>query len=400
MGRFRHYRNLDKTEDRLSPSASRLSFRTSSRGSAQRELGRLGSGLTMAPSPEWQGPVSPALFTPVVESADRVPRLCVVVDTEEEFDWTAPFSRDNVSVTAIAEVGRLQSVLTPYRLKPTYLVDYPVAVTASSADRLSEIAGRDECQIGAHLHPWVNPPYTESGWPAHELRLQPGARARAELRSQDVAQGDRRAPGPRGRFLQGRAIRIRPLHRSDPRDTRIRCRPQRQSPHGFHRRRRTDLRGLRAACRRCSASGAACSSCLARRDSSAPHDDSVRDCIARRRRGWLEPFRAVGVLARTGVLNKVMLSPEGNTFTEMQTLTDTLYAAGVRTFSLTMHSPSFKPGCTPYVRSIRERDDFLATIDRYCDYFMNRLGGVPSTPADVFDDVSKRVRPSSRGDVS
>ena len=34
--------------------------------------------------------------------------------------------------------------------------------------------------------------------------------------------------------------------------------------------------------------------------------------------GWLEPFRAVGVLARTGVLNKVMLSPEGNTFTEMR----------------------------------------------------------------------------------
>jgi hypothetical protein len=352
----------------------------------------------MALSQEWQGPVSPALFTPVAEPADRVPRLCVVVDTEEEFDWTAPFSRENVSVTAIAEVGRLQSVLTPYRLKPTYLVDYPVAVTASSADRLSELAGREECQIGAHLHPWVNPPYTESVGPRSSYACNLGPELeRAKITSLRKAIGEHlgREVGcyKAGRYGFGRSTAQ--ILETLGFDVDLSVNPHMDFTadggptfEGFEpvlsvfgeQRRLLELpctTGFVGAARR--------------------FGSRVHRAVSAR---WLEPFRAVGVLARTGVLNKVMLSPEGNTFTEMQTLTGTLYSSGVRTFSLTMHSPSFKPGCTPYVRTIRERDDFLATIDRYCDYFMNRLGGVPSTPADVYDDVSKRVRPSSRGDVS
>src|SRR5262249_22714330 len=71
------------------------------------------------------------------------------------------FSREAVGVTAIDEVWRLQDVVAPFGLKPTYVIDYPVATTASSATRLAEIAHRGECQIGAHLHPWVNPPFDE-----------------------------------------------------------------------------------------------------------------------------------------------------------------------------------------------------------------------------------------------
>jgi hypothetical protein len=98
---------------------------------------------------------------------------------------------------------------------------------------------------------------------------------------------------------------------------------------------------------------------------------------------WLSPLRAVGILSRSGVLNKVMLSPEGNTCDEMKALTRTLLEDGVQIFSLTLHSPSLKPGCTRYVRTAA----FLSTIDRYCAYFFGTLGGVPSTPADVFDEL-------------
>src|SRR5262249_38096731 len=105
--------------------------------------------------------VSPSFFVPVRLPADAPPQLFVIVDTEEEFDWSAGFSRSNVSVTAIDEVGRLQDVLRPYKLKPTYVIDYPVATTPESARRLARFAGKDECRIGAHLHPWVNPPATE-----------------------------------------------------------------------------------------------------------------------------------------------------------------------------------------------------------------------------------------------
>jgi hypothetical protein len=351
----------------------------------------------MAASTAWQGPVSPALFTPVVEMESRKPRLCVVVDTEEEFDWTAPFSRDNVGVTAIAEVGRLQSVLAPYRLRPTYLIDYPVAVTPSSSNRLAEIAARADCLIGAHLHPWVNPPYTETvsrrtSYACNlglELETAKISSLRAAIAEHLGLSATYYKAGRYG-FARSTAHILETLGF----DVDLSVNPAMDfssdggpvfdgftpAPSLFGEKRRL----LELPCTTGFVG-------VARRVGQPLH----RAASAR----WLEPIRAVGILARTGLLNKVMLSPEGNTLTEMQSLTDTLYAAGVRTFSLTLHSPSLKPGCTPYVRTVGERDGLVATIDRYCDYFMNRLGGVPTTPADVFDEVSKRDRPSSRGDV-
>jgi hypothetical protein len=84
----------------------------------------------------------PAFLTPIAQTHAQRPRLFVIVDTEETFDWSAPFARENVDVQAIAEVGRLQRVLLPYGVKPTYVVDYPVASTPSSAATLAEIAHR------------------------------------------------------------------------------------------------------------------------------------------------------------------------------------------------------------------------------------------------------------------
>lgn len=68
-------------------------------------------------------------------------------------------------------------------------------------------------------------------------------------------------------------------------------------------------------------------------------------------------------------------------------LTESLLGQGCRVFSLTYHSPSLAPGNTPYVRDERELRDFLRTIDRYCHYFANELGGKASTPI----EVSRRI---------
>ena len=48
-------------------------------------------------------------------------------------------------------------------LVPTYVIDYPVA---TQPERLRAAAGdlgtSGRCTIGAHLHPWVNPPFNEA----------------------------------------------------------------------------------------------------------------------------------------------------------------------------------------------------------------------------------------------
>jgi chitinase len=78
-------------------------------------------------------------------------------------------------------------------------------------------------------------------------------------------------------------------------------------------------------------------------------------------------------------LNKIMLSPETSTLDEMQAVTRALIADGVRTFTLSFHSPSVAPGHTPYVRSQADLRQFLGRIESYCEYFLGSLGGAPGT---------------------
>ena len=311
------------------------------------------------------------------------PHLFVVVDTEEEFNWSAPFARENVSVTAIDEVGRLQDVLRPYGIKPTYVIDYPVAATPSSATRLSDFCRRGECEIGAHLHPWVNPPYTEP----LGLRTSYACNLGVDLEREKISRlkdaihdglGVTARVYKAGRY--GFGTTTAEVLESLSFDVDVSVNPHMDFtgdggpsfegfepvPSSFGRTRRL----LEVPCTT-AFTGAA------RRVGPGLH----RAASAK----WLEPFRAVGVLSRSGLLNKVMLSPEGSTYEEMEAVTGSLYRDGVRTFSLTFHSPSLKPGCTPYVRTAGERDAFLATIDRYCRYFLDRLGGVPGTPATLYD---------------
>ncbi len=336
----------------------------------------------VAPSPTR---VSPDFFTPVRVPADARPQLFVIVDTEEEFDWSAPFSRANVSVTAIDEVGRLQDVLRPYRLEPTYVIDYPVATTPESARRLARFAGKDECQIGAHLHPWVNPPATEPLGKATSYACNLGAdleRAKiAALRDAIVANlGVRPRVYKAGRYGFGRTTAESLEALGFDVDVSVNPHMNYEGDGGPSFEGFTPRPGLFGEKRRLLE--VPCTTAFvgaARRVGEPLH----RVASA----AWLQPFKAVGVLARTGALNKIMLSPEGSTLEEMIAVTDTLVADGVRTLSLTFHSPSLKPGCTRYVRTTAERDAFLKTIDRYCDYFLTTVRGVPGTPADMYDQL-------------
>ena len=67
------------------------------------------------------------------------PVLMVVVDTEEEFDWSAPFDRGSTSVTAMREVWRLQAVFDEFDIVPVYVIDYPVATQADGIDPLTGV---------------------------------------------------------------------------------------------------------------------------------------------------------------------------------------------------------------------------------------------------------------------
>jgi hypothetical protein len=104
------------------------------------------------------------------------------------------------------------------------------------------------------------------------------------------------------------------------------------------------------------------------------------------------------LLARLGLFERIRLSPEGISFDEMRRLTLALFRRGLRTFSLTYHSPSLDVGCTPYVRTTAELDRFLSTIERYLAFFVEELGGRASTPTAIRDLVAEPAPRSAVGE--
>src|SRR3954453_22158544 len=100
-------------------------------------------------------------YAPVPLPASLPPLLAVVVDTEEEFEWSALFSRGATSVTAMRGQQRAQRLLERYRVVPTYAITYPVATQPDGYRPLQEFLADGACAIGAHPPPWVTPPFDE-----------------------------------------------------------------------------------------------------------------------------------------------------------------------------------------------------------------------------------------------
>ena len=323
-------------------------------------------------------PSHPALAARAIEvDSGAPPMLFVVVDTEEEFDWSGGFAREHTSVEAIRQLPVLQRLLDRYRVKPAYVIDYPVATSPVSSPVIRALFASGNCVVGAHLHPWVNPPYTEPLTRANSFAFNLGeAIEHAKLAELTSAIEGHIGVRPRiykaGRYGFGPST-VRILERLDY-TTDVSVNPLMDfSSEGGPDFERFDARPFWFG--------------AGRRMLEVPCTHGFAGFLRR----WglpLHPFaetricraaRLTGILARSGALNKIMLSPENSRLREMQDLTRALLADGVRTFSLTLHSPSVEPGHTPYVRSAADLRAFMDCIDAYCDFFFGSLGGVPAT---------------------
>jgi hypothetical protein len=68
-------------------------------------------------------------------------------------------------------------------------------------------------------------------------------------------------------------------------------------------------------------------------------------------------------LARTRLLNRISLTPEGYPVAEALQAVERLLDDGHQLFSLSFHSPSIEPGHTPYVRDAADLAEFTRTAD-------------------------------------
>ena len=79
--------------------------------------------------------------------ATEKPKVIVVIDAEEEFDWSADFSSHNTSVQAMRSIHRVQEIFDAYHITPVYVIDYPVASQPDGYRPLQEIHAAGRCLI-------------------------------------------------------------------------------------------------------------------------------------------------------------------------------------------------------------------------------------------------------------
>ena len=73
----------------------------------------------------------------------------------------ANFSRQNLGTTHVPAIARFQYLCDSNGTVPIYMVDYPIATDARAIDLLGQYVETQRAEIGLQLHPWVTPPFEE-----------------------------------------------------------------------------------------------------------------------------------------------------------------------------------------------------------------------------------------------
>jgi len=324
----------------------------------------------------------------IAEPKDDKLRLMVLVDTEEEFDWSLPHSRQNTGLRAMGAQEKAHRIFEKYNIVPIYVCDYPVVSQEDGVRPLQELYADGLCEIGAHLHPWVNPPHNEdvNNFNSYPGNL-PASLEKEKLRILTQTIEDRFNKTPKvykaGRYGVGADTTATLEALGYEIDTSVLPWTNQSSQQGPD----FSLCGTKPYW-----FGSSHNMC------EIPMSIDFAGLLGRSRRSSYDLLnnpagRALhlpGIFARLRLMDRITLTPEGISWQEHRRLTKAMLSRGCQTFSFTYHSPSLMPGNTPYVGSPSELGFFLDRFERYFDFFFGELGGVPATPIEIRDSL-KRV---------
>lgn len=279
------------------------------------------------------------------------PRFVVTVDTEEEFDWSKPFERTGHGLSHVPRLAKFQQFCEGFGVTPVYLIDYPIASDPGISAALGQAVADGRAEIGVQLHPWVNPPHAEDLTVSNSFagNLEPALEEAKLVKLRDtisrafngtaplIYRAGRYGVGPHTAAILGQAsIAI---------DTSVRAHFDYSSQGG------PDFTGLPAHPWWVDRRGGLMELPLT----------TVFSGLLRRAGPWLFPRlwrvpRLRGVLARLGLMNRVPLTPEGVSAAEAVAGIDLALGDGLPVLVFSFHSPSLRPGNTPYVRDDDQLD--------------------------------------------
>lgn len=313
--------------------------------------------------------------------SDTAPRLLVTIDTEEEFDWSGPFSSRENSIANLRHQEPAQRIFEQFGILPVYLIDYPVANQADGFGPIKDFLQDGQCVVGTHLQSWVNPPFEETV--SHQNSYPgnlPAALEREKLRVLTETISENLGTQPRcyraGRYGIGAstAEALIDLHY----DTDLSVVPRvdfsaEGGPDFSERDAHPFWFGAEGKLLEIPISSAYVGPL-------APFGPHLYRAVAGRRG---QAMHLPGMLARSRLLELIRLTPEGITLDELKKLTKAMLASGHSIFCMSYHSPSLMPGNTPYVNDAAELQSFLDRLRLFIDFFINELGGSGTTPSEV-----------------
>lgn len=335
--------------------------------------------------------VDPHFHTPVSWLTTQPPLLVTTVDAEEDFDWHKPLSRSTTDVRSMGQQYLAHRIFDRYGIVPLYLLDYPIASQEDGYRPIFDYLRAGRCEIGTQLHPWVNPPFLEeinlfNSFPGNlPVRIEFD---KVRILTETIE--ERLEVRPRvyraGRY--GVGVRTADILRHLGYRIDVSVVPHRS----FAYEGGPDFFNFSA---KPYWTDAECT--LLEMPITAGVVGPLASA-ARRFGRWVfgsdsRGSLAAGILSRTRTAERIKLTPEGITIEEAKTLVRAMLARGLRTFTLTYHSTSLVPGSTPYVRTLEDRERFLEWLEEFYDFFFAEIGGIPSTPGEVYElAISERSR--------
>lgn len=329
------------------------------------------------PSDAIPRPFRPAPPAAVIEwPADFGQRFTVTVDTEEEFDWHAPLARSGHGTATIAALPEAHRRLREGGAELAYMIDWPVASSEPAAAKLRRLAEDEGATIGTQLHSWVNPPFDEALTPANSFPgTLPAALEAAKLDRLTDLMAERIGRRPTayraGRYGIGPNTLTLLAERGYRLDSSMRARYDYGDAGG------PDFGAIGNEAFRAGPDGVIIELPL-----TTVFTGAARRAGPRLDRAFGRVSHGRGVLARTGLLSRVALTPEDMPVEDVLEAVRVALGEGVAILNFSFHSPSLVPGHTPYVRDAADLAAFFGWWDRVLALLARR-----GVRAISFDDI-------------
>lgn len=284
-------------------------------------------------------------------------RVLLTVDTEEEFDWNAPFRRDGHGLSHLAAIPRFQRFCEGIGAHPVYLVDWPVVGDPRAVAIIGDAVRRGTAEVGIQLHPWVNPPFEEevSARNSFAGNLPPALEAAKFGILRDAIEA---AFGSVPLIYRAGRYGLGPQTASLLKSTGIRIDTSVRSLFDYRPKGGPDYSRHPAAPYWADAEHE-----LLELPVTSVHAGLLRQLGVGVQQVATRVPHGLGALSRLGLLERIALTPEGVSAAEALRGVDIAVGSGLPVLVLSFHSPSLDPGHTPYTLNEREVERLYAWLE-------------------------------------